>query len=98
MEVLNACYDYGPLGVELKQNLKKLWWKDMTRRRDIVGIDAAILMHPQVWTASGHLDGFSDPLIQCKDCKMRYRPDPHQKTDQQCPYCQSTNFNRSQTI
>ena len=89
---LNACFDYGPLGVQLKQNLKDLWWQAMTHRMDIVGIDAAILMHPQVWKASGHLDGFSDPLIQCKDCKMRYRPDHPNQKDQQCPYCQSTNL------
>ena len=88
---LNACYDYGPLGVQLKHNIKRLWWKAMTCRQDIVGIDAAILMHPKVWKASGHLDGFSDPLIQCKDCKMRYRPDENTK-ENKCPYCQSTNL------
>ncbi len=88
---LNACYDYGPLGVQLKQNIKKAWWKAMTQRRDIIGIDAAILMHPQVWKASGHIDGFSDPLIQCKDCKMRYRPDT-EASKNTCPYCQSTSL------
>ena len=88
---LNACYDYGPLGVQLKQNIKKLWWKSMTCRRDIVGIDSAILMHPTVWKASGHLDGFSDPLIQCKDCKIRFRPEEDAKNTQ-CPDCKSTNL------
>ncbi len=60
---LNSCWDYGPLGVELKRNVKEAWWRSMiTNRRDIVGIDASILMHPKVWEASGHLSGFTDPL------------------------------------
>ena len=88
---LNACYDYGPLGVQLKQNVKKLWWKSMTCRRDIVGVDAAILMHPKVWEASGHVGGFSDPLIQCKDCKMRFRPEDDVENTS-CPDCKSTNL------
>ncbi len=88
---LNACYDYGPLGVQLKQNVKKLWWKSMTSRRDIVGVDAAILMHPRIWEASGHVDGFSDPLIQCRDCKIRFRPEDDAKNTQ-CPDCKSTNL------
>ena len=88
---LNACYDYGPLGVQLKQNVKKLWWKSMTCRRDIVGVDAAILMHPKVWEASGHVDGFSDPLIQCKDCKIRFRPEDDIENTK-CPDCKSANL------
>lgn len=70
-----GCWDYGPLGVELKNNIKKSWWKAMTHRKNIVGIDAAIIMHPQVWKASGHVDGFSDPLVDCKKCKSRFRAD-----------------------
>ncbi|NOT79596.1 MAG: glycine--tRNA ligase [Bacteriovoracaceae bacterium] len=72
---LNSCYDMGPYGVELKNNLKNRWWKAMTYRQDVVGIDASILMHPTVWKASGHVDGFSDPMIDCKNCKERYRAD-----------------------
>ncbi len=83
---INACYDYGPLGVLLKNNIKKLWWNHMTRRMDIVGLDASILMHPDVWKASGHLDGFSDPLVQCKNCKNRHKA---QQTLAKCPSCGS---------
>src|SRR3982750_1144980 len=72
---INACWDYGPLGVELKLNVKKAWWNAMTRRPDIEGLDAAILMHPLVWKASGHVDGFTDPLVDCKKCKTRFRAD-----------------------
>jgi glycyl-tRNA synthetase len=73
---INACYDYGPLGVELKRNVKQAWWDAMTREYDnIVGLDAAILMHPKVWEASGHVSGFTDPLVDCKKCKTRFRED-----------------------
>ncbi len=72
---LGSCWDYGPLGVELKLNVKNSWWKAMTFRDDIDGIDASILMHPTVWKASGHVDGFSDPLVDCKNCKARFRAD-----------------------
>ncbi|MDD5341473.1 MAG: glycine--tRNA ligase [Patescibacteria group bacterium] len=71
-----SCYDYGPLGVELKNNIKREWWKAMVRQRDdVVGLDASILMHPKVWEASGHLESFTDPLVDCKDCKKRFRAD-----------------------
>ena len=84
---LNSCWDYGPLGVELKRNVKEAWWKSMvTNRRDIVGLDAAILMHPKVWEASGHLAGFTDPLVDCKNCKERFRAD-HLENLQKCPKC-----------
>ena len=63
---INACWDYGPLGIELKRNVKELWWKAMTDREDVEGLDAAILMHPKVWEASGHVAGFVDPLVDCK--------------------------------
>jgi glycyl-tRNA synthetase len=72
---LNGCWDYGPLGVELLRNIKEAWWRAMTWRDDIEGIDASILMHPRVWEASGHVQSFSDPLIDCRSCKSRYRVD-----------------------
>jgi glycyl-tRNA synthetase len=84
---LNSCWDYGPLGVELKRNVKEAWWRAMVHcRRDIVGLDASILMHPKVWEASGHLSGFTDPLVDCKDCKERFRAD-HLVSLQKCPKC-----------
>ena len=71
-----SCYDYGPLGVELANNIKKEWWRSMVQtRNDIFGLDAAIIMHPTVWQASGHIDSFTDPLVDCKDCKKRFRAD-----------------------
>ena len=83
---LKSCWDYGPLGVELKQNVKNAWWQTMVRdRNDMVGIDTSIMMHPQAWVSSGHVDGFSDPLVECKDCHLRWRA-----TDvdsQSCPEC-----------
>jgi glycyl-tRNA synthetase len=72
---LNGCWDYGPLGVEMLKNVKDAWWKSMTYRRDIEGLDAAILMHPKVWEASGHIQNFSDPMVDCRECKSRYRVD-----------------------
>jgi glycyl-tRNA synthetase len=73
---LRSAYDYGPLGVELKRNIAAIWWRDMVHaRQDIVGIDASIMMHPKVWQTSGHLAGFSDPLVDCRDCKERFRAD-----------------------
>lgn len=72
---LNGCWDYGPLGVELLRNIKDEWWKAMTYRDDIEGLDAAILMHPRVWEASGHVENFTDPMIDCKQCKARFRLD-----------------------
>ena len=79
-----SVWDYGPLGVELKNNIKQRWWNAMVRERDDVeGLDAAILMHPKVWEASGHVAGFSDPLVDCKACKARFRAD--KLADAQCP-------------
>ena len=72
---LNGCWDFGPLGVELLRNIKDAWWKAMTYRTDIVGIDSSILMHPRVWEASGHLQQFSDPMIDNKTSKARHRAD-----------------------
>ena len=69
-------WDYGPLGAELKRNVKDLWWRTFVhRRRDIVGLDAGILMHPRVWEASGHVESFNDPLVDCRTCKSRFRAD-----------------------
>jgi glycyl-tRNA synthetase len=83
---LNSCWDYGPLGVELKNNVKQAWRRKVIQERDdMVGLDASILMHPRVWEASGHVAGFSDPLVDCKSCKQRFRAD-HLESDQ-CPAC-----------
>lgn len=95
---LNSCYDYGPLGIELKKNIKELWWKAMVYERDdIEGVDSSILMHPKVWQASGHVDGFMDPLVDCKNCKNRFKADQLQNLNI-CPNCggeltQARNFN-----
>lgn len=71
-----SCYDYGPLGVELANNIKRQWWLSMVQlRNDIYGLDAAIIMHPKVWEASGHVESFTDPLVDCKQCKRRFRAD-----------------------
>ena len=79
---LKSAYDYGPLGVELKRNIAAEWWRSMVyEREDIVGIDASIVMHPKVWESSGHLAGFSDPLVDCLNCKERFRADKAPKKD-----------------
>src|SRR5690606_24113362 len=73
---LKSAYDYGPLGAELKRNLMAEWWRDMVHGRDnVVGIDAPIIMHPNVWRASGHAAGFADPLVDCLVSKERFRAD-----------------------
>ena len=83
---LNSCYDYGPLGTELKNNIKNAWWRAMTYHHDnIEGVDASILMHPRVWEASGHVAGFTDPLVDCRRCKQRFRADQVQGST--CPEC-----------
>jgi glycyl-tRNA synthetase len=91
---LGSVWDYGPLGVELKKNIKDRWWRAMVHARDdIEGLDAAILMHPKVWEASGHVAGFTDPLVDCKQCKNRFRADDPRikgtpgQPDAQCPVC-----------
>lgn len=82
-----GAWDYGPMGVELKNNIKDFWWKDMTQLHDnIVGMDAAIMMHPKVWEASGHVDSFTDPMVDCKECKARFRSD-HIDLNAACPNC-----------
>ena len=97
---LASCWDYGPLGSILKQNVKRIWWNAMTRRNDIVGLDAAILMHPMVWKASGHVDGFSDPLVDCKDCKTRFRADNTESyiNEKKCPNCGSKNLSEERSF
>lgn len=73
---ITGFYDYGPLGVELKNNIKKAWWQEMVQKREkVVGIDGAIITHPKVWEASGHIEGFTDPLVECKKCHKRFRAD-----------------------
>jgi len=91
---LGSVWDYGPLGVELKRNIKDRWWKAMVHARDdIEGLDAGILMSPRVWEASGHVAGFTDPLVDCKHCKQRFRADDPRikgtpgQPDAQCPAC-----------
>ena len=81
-----STYDYGPLGVEMKRNIRDLWWRSMVQERtDIVGIEAAIITNPDVWKASGHVDGFSDPLVDCLECRSRVRADHIE--DDTCPVC-----------
>ena len=83
-----SVWDYGPLGIELKRNVKELWWSAMVLQRDDVeGLDAAILMHPRVWEASGHVEGFTDPLVECSNCHRRFRADLPEVEGGQCPTC-----------
>jgi glycyl-tRNA synthetase len=83
---LESCWDYGPLGVLLKNNVKQAWWRsNVQERSDMVGLDASIFMHPEVWRASGHLESFVDPLVDCKSCKQRFRED--ELKDTKCPAC-----------
>ncbi|MCK5213128.1 MAG: glycine--tRNA ligase, partial [Dehalococcoidia bacterium] len=83
---LGSCWDYGPIGVELKRNVKNAWWHTMVEQRaDVVGLDCSIMMHPDVWKASGHIESFSDPLVECKSCNQRWRAD-HLDSDK-CPAC-----------
>ena len=94
---LGSTWDYGPLGVELKRHVKEAWWKSVVADRDdMVGLDSAILMHPRVWEASGHVENFSDPLVECRICHRRFRSD--QVSEDKCPDCggaltEARNFN-----
>src|SRR5919198_730853 len=89
-----SCWDYGPLGVELKNNVKRAWWRDnVYLRPDVVGLDAAILMHPSVWKASGHLDHFTDPMVDCRACRRRFRADKLDETPW-VHYCPATRGNK----
>ena len=88
---LASAWDYGPMGVELKNRVQNFWWREMTQLHDnIVGLDASILMHPRVWEASGHVENFTDPLVDCKKCKQRFRADQIPEENMQshkCPEC-----------
>jgi len=83
---LASCWDYGPMGVELKRNVRDAWWKSIVHERDdVVGLDTSIMMHPGVWAASGHIDSFTDPLVECKSCHLRWRATEIE--DKKCPKC-----------
>ena len=85
---LSGTWDYGPLGVALKNNIKNIWWRMFVEGRDdMYGVDAAILMNPKAWEASGHVSGFSDPLVECKKCKRRFRAD---QVEEKCPVCEGS--------
>ncbi|MDQ2854475.1 MAG: glycine--tRNA ligase [Chloroflexota bacterium] len=87
---MGGFWDYGPLGVELKNNVKAAWWREMVQLRDdVVGLDAAIIMNPRVWEASGHVTGFSDPMVDCRNCKRRFRADDLKGPPSEiaCPNC-----------
>src|SRR3989344_6216758 len=101
---LAGFWDYGPLGTELKNNIKKEWWNKMVHKRDdVVGIDAAIIMNPEVWKASGHVDSFTDPLVECKLCHRRVRADyeeerrahseEHKKKKEEASWTEPKTFN-----
>jgi len=90
---IGGFYDYGPVGVEMKNNLKRYWWKYMVdKRENVVGIDGTIITHPKVWEASGHLSEFSDMVVECKKCHQRFRPED---IDEKCPNCGGTEFTES---
>ena len=90
---IGGFYDYGPVGVEMKNNLKRYWWKYMVdKRENVVGIDGTIITHPKVWEASGHLSGFSDVVVECKKCHQRFRPED---INGKCPNCGGTEFTDS---
>jgi glycyl-tRNA synthetase len=94
---LASTFDYGPLGVELKKNVKEAWWKAVVHDRDdVVGLDASILMHPDVWKASGHTENFNDILVDCKKCKNRCRED--HIVDGKCPHCGGTEFTQGRAF
>jgi glycyl-tRNA synthetase len=93
---VGSTWDYGPLGVEMKRNIRDFWWETMVRRDDIEGLDAAILMHPKVWEASGHVAGFTDPLIDCRNCKHRFRADEIEAMQEpHCPRCGSRDLSEA---
>jgi len=92
---LNSCWDYGPLGAQLKNNIKKSWLENMIRRADVTGLDSSIFMHPKIWEASGHLEEFTDPLSDCRDCKHRFCLD---KRLDKCPQCGSKNLTESRNF
>ncbi len=85
---LRSSWDFGPLGVELRRNIREAWWRSMVQLRDdVVGLEAAIVMSPRVWEASGHVAGFSDPLVECLSCHQRFRSDDLERSDDVIPVC-----------
>ena len=93
---LRSSWDYGPLGVELRRNIRQSWWRSMVQLRDdVVGLEAAIIMSPKVWEASGHVAGFHDPLVECLNCHQRFRED-HLGDDPTCPNCGQKRFTEPQ--
>ena len=92
---IGGFYDYGPVGVEMKNNLKRYWWRDMVdRRENIIGIDGTIITHPKVWEASGHIESFGDEVVECKKCHQRFRTDEIEK---KCPNCGNEKFTEPRT-
>ena len=84
---INALYDYGPYGVGLRRNIRNLWWRHVVELRDdVVGLESTIIMHPRVWEASGHVETFTDPLVECMNCHERFRAD-HLEDPDHCPNC-----------
>jgi glycyl-tRNA synthetase len=93
---LRSSWDYGPLGAELRRNIRSAWWRSMVQLRDdVVGLDAAIIMSPRVWEVSGHVAGFSDPLVECLNCHQRHREDHLEGDPPACPNCGGTDFTES---
>jgi glycyl-tRNA synthetase len=102
---LASTWDYGPLGAELKRNVKNVWWKSIVYERgDIEGVDAAILMHPQTWVASGHIKSFFDLLVDCKNCKKRFKlqelcENGKKKIEEMnCPFCGASSFTKERLL
>src|SRR5258705_13412745 len=98
---LNGCWDYGPLGTELKRNLKDFWWRGTVRERDdVVGMDGSILMNRQVWVARGHENKFTDPMVDCRNCKSRLRADQLTEKNgrKQCPACGGFQLNEPRAL
>jgi glycyl-tRNA synthetase len=93
---IGGFYDYGPVGVEMKNNLKRYWWKNIVdKRENVVGIDGTIITHPKVWEASGHVKGFADEVIECKTCHQRFRPEDIEKN---CPKCGNKEFTEASVV
>lgn len=87
---MGGFFDYGPVGVEMLNNLKRYWWKDIVdKRENVVGIDGTIITHPKVWEASGHIENFGDEVVECKKCHQRFRPED---IEEKCPSCGNTEF------
>jgi glycyl-tRNA synthetase len=97
-----STYDYGPLGVNMLRNVKDAWWRSMVQmRHEVVGLDASILSPPRVWEASGHLENFTDPLVDCRNCKSRWRADHLEPSDDgrvHCPNCDSTDLTEARAF